>query len=390
MPNISAPDLSVNPTTRRQLRRAGFIAATLCIAVVIYGLAARAYSSKELAKWTSERALTTVAVISPSTTGGQRQLVLPGRFEAFATAPLYARTSGYLKSWKQDIGTNVKAGQLLGEIEAPDLEQQLLQAKADADSAKANLQLAEVTFSRTKSLLDAKLIAKQDYDTRASDVDVKRAQLQSAQANRERLEVTKGFTRIIAPFDGVVIERNTDVGALISAGGSNTPLFTVADISKLRLYVNLPQSYTASVHLGDSADITLPEHAGKTYQAKVIATSGAVDSATGTMRLQLQLDNKNHELMPGSYGQVNFKVDGAANALSIPASTLIFNAAGLRVATLGADSKAKLKPISIVRDLGKTLEVEGLAATDKVIDNPPDDINDGDILQAKTAELPAK
>lgn len=379
-------DFSVAPNIHRQLRTAGLVAAGLCATLVMYGLAARAYSNRELSAWTSTHAVTTVAVVNPSKTSDQRQLVLPGRLEAYATAPLYARVSGYLKSWQQDIGANVKAGQLLGEIEAPDLDQQLLQAKADAESANANVQLAEVTFARMKSLLDAKLIARQDYDARASDLAVKRAQLQSAQANQERLQVTKGFTRITAPFDGVVIERNTDLGALISAGSTSTPLFTLADINKLRLYVSLPQRYTTSIHVGDNTDITLPEQTGKTYQAKVAATSGAVDAATGTMRVQLQIDNKNHELMPGSYGQVSFKIDSSNTALNIPASALMFNAAGLRVAILGADNKATLKPISIVRDQGKTLDVDGLESTDKVIDNPPDGIGDGDVLQAKAQE----
>ncbi|RYZ81706.1 MAG: efflux RND transporter periplasmic adaptor subunit, partial [Moraxellaceae bacterium] len=290
-----------------------------------------------------------------------------------------------------DIGMPVKAGQLLGEIETPDLDQQLLQARADMESAKANLNLSETTLKRMQSLLDTKVISRQEFDNRAGDFAAKQAQYQSAKANLERLQVTKGFARIVAPFDGIVTERNTDLGALINVGSSASPaLFTISDVSKLRLYVSVPQTYSSTIKRGDEAQITVPERQGKTYTAKVTASSGSIDAGTSTTRIQLALDNIAGELLPGSYARVNFAIQGMAETLSIPSSALIFNSAGLRVATAGADNKVLLKQISIVRDLGKELEINGVQAQDKIIDNPPDGISNGDAVQIKTAQAKAE
>lgn len=386
------PKPSIKPETNRQLRRGGIIAAICAIAIVAWGLTARANSSKNLQQWTREQAVTSVAIITPAKNAASRTLELPGRFEAIASAPIYARVPGYLKSWQADIGTQVKAGQVLGEIETPDLDQQLLQARADMESAKANLNLSESTLKRMQSLLDSKVISRQEFDNRAGDFAAKQGQYQSAKANLERLQVTKSFARITAPFNGIVTERNTDIGALINVGSSAGPaLFTISDASKLRLYVNVPQSYSASIKMGDAAQITVPERQGKTYQATIAAASGTVAAGTSTTRVQLALDNKAGELLPGSYAQVNFALNGASEALSIPASALIFNAAGLYVATVGADNKVALKTVSIARDLGKELEINGLQAEDKVIDNPPDGIGNGETVQVKATEkLPLK
>lgn len=381
---INAEALFVKPETRWQLRTGGIIVGSLAVILVVFGLSARVYSSKQLSKWTAEQAVTTVAVITPAKNDANRELELPGRFEAFSTAAIYARVPGYLKSWKADIGTQVKAGQLLGEIETPDLDQQLLQARADMESAKANLTLSESTFKRMQSLLDTKVISRQEFDNRAGDFAAKQAQYHSAKANLERLQVTKGFARIIAPFAGVVTARNTDVGALINVGSSASPaLFTISDSTKLRLYVNVPQTYLSNIKIGDEAKITVPERQGKTYTANVTASSGAIDAGTSTARIQLALDNKSGELLPGSFARVNFAIHGIAESLSIPASALIFNAAGLRVAIVGTDNKVLLKQVSIARDLGKELEINGLQAQDKVIDNPPDGISDGESVQIK-------
>ena len=293
--------LAVTPATHRQLRWGALIISVILIALVVFGVVARAAANKNLEQWTADQAITTVAVIAPGKNSADRVLELPGRFEAFSTAQLYARVPGYLKSWKVDIGTPVKAGQLLGEIETPDLDQQLLQARADMESAKANLNLSELTLKRMQSLVDSKVISRQEFDDRAGDAAAKQAQYRSAAANLERLQVTKGFTRIVAPFNGIVTERNTDVGALINVGSSASPaLFTVADISKLRLYVNVPQTYSSSIKIGDEAQIIVPEHEGKTYKAVVAAASGAIDAGTSTSRIQLSIDNKAGELMPGS------------------------------------------------------------------------------------------
>ena len=379
--------MSNSLNTHRALRTSGIVVGVVAIILVAYGLSVRAYSSKNLNEWTAEQAITTVAIVNPAKSDASRLLELPGRFEAFATAPIYARVPGYLKSWQVDIGAPVKAGQLLGEIETPDLDQQLLQARADMESAKANMVLSESTLKRMQSLLASKVISQQEYENRASDFDAKQAQYQSTKANVERLQVNKRFARITAPFNGTVTERNTDIGALINIGSSaSPPLFTVSDASKLRLYVNVPQNYSAIIKTGDEANITVPEHNGKTYKATVASSSGAINAGTSTARLQLTLDNSSGELLPGSYARVSFAIESEIETLSIPASALIFNAAGLQVATVGKDSKVTLKPISITRDLGKALEISGLYAQDKVIDNPPDGISNGEIVSVKTAK----
>lgn len=386
--SIDSSTLTVSSETRRQLRTGGVVLGIIAVVVIVFGLAARAYSSKELKQWTADQAVTTVNVISPAKKDANRTLELPGRFEAFSTAPIYARVPGYLKSWNVDIGTQVKAGQLLGEIETPDLDQQLLQARADAESARANLTLSESTLKRTQALLDSKVVSRQEFENRAGDFSAKQAQYQSAKANLERLQVNKGFARITAPFGGIVTARTTDVGALINVGSSASPaLFTISDVSKLRLYVNVPQTYTSAIKTGDEAQITVPERQGKTYKATVTASAGAIDAGTSTTRIQLALDNKSGELLAGGYARVNFAIQGAAETLSIPASALIFNAAGLRVATVGADNKVTLKPISIARDLGKEIEIHGVDAQDKVIDNPPDGISNGENVQIKAAQV---
>lgn len=379
-----------NSNTHRALRTSGIVIGVAAIILVGYGLSVRAYSSKNLNEWTAEQAITTVAIVTPAKSDASRLLELPGRFEAFATAPIYARVPGYLKSWQVDIGAPVKAGQLLGEIETPDLDQQLLQARADMESAKANMALSESTLKRMRSLLASNVISQQEYENRAGDFETKQAQYQSAKANVERLQVNKRFARITAPFNGTVTERNTDIGALINIGSSaSPPLFTISDASKLRLYVNVPQNYSSIIKTGDEANITVPEHQGKTYKATVVSSSGAINVGTSTARLQLTLDNSSGELLPGSYARVSFAIESELETLSIPASALIFNAAGLRVATVDKDSKVTLKPITITRDLGKALEISGLYAQDKVIDNPPDGISNGDTVSIKTAKEPS-
>ena len=386
---MSSP-LTVNHETRRQLRIGAWVIGLCAIVLVVFGLVARAAANKNLEQWTADQAITTVAVVNPTKNAANRSLELPGRFEAFSTAPIYARVPGYLKSWKVDIGEQVKAGQLLGEIETPDLDQQLLQARADMESAKANATLAESTLKRMQSLLDTKVISRQEFENRSGDSIAKQAQYQSAKANLERLQVTKGFARIIAPFSGMVTERNTDVGALINVGSSaSPPLFTISDSSKLRLYINAPQNYSSAIKAGDEATVTVPERQGKTYTAKVAAASGAIDARTNTTRIQLTLDNQTGELLPGSYARVQFAIQGIPDSMSIPASSLIFNAAGLRVATVGTEDKVLLKPISIARDLGKDLEINGLLDGDRVIDNPPDGVSNGDKVNIKAAEKPA-
>lgn len=362
------------------LRISGIVAALIAAAIVVTGITTRANSNEKLKQWTNERAIPSVSVVTPSNEGAASMLELPGRFEAYARAPIYARVSGYLKSWKVDIGAQVKSGQLLGEIETPDLDQQLLQARADLASAQANVALAETTAKRWQAMLKTDSVSRQEVDDKTGDFASKEAMVKAAQANVDRLLATKSFARIVAPFDGTVTARDTDTGALINAGGGSGPaLFEVSDTRKLRLYVNVPQNYVSSAKPGTKANITVPEHAGKTYTATVESSSQSVDVASGTTLVQLAVDNAAGELLPGGFANVSLHLPTNAAILNVPASALIFDQSGLRVATVGADNKVLMKPVTIARDLGKVVELSsGIALTDRVIESAPDGITDGD------------
>jgi RND family efflux transporter MFP subunit len=383
-----SPDINATAAPRRGLKLAGIAAAVIAALVVVAGVSSRANGNARLKEWTDAQAVPSVSVITPTAGGDASSLQLPGRIEAYARAPIHARVSGYLKSWKVDIGTPVKSGQLLAEIEAPDVEQQLAQAKADLASAEANAALASTTAKRWQSMLGSDSVSQQEVDEKNGDLDAKRALAKAARANVERLQATENFTRIVAPFDGVVTARETDVGALINGSGAGAELFVVSDTSRLRVYVNVPQSYAASVRPGASASIDVPERAGKRYEAKVEAFSQSVNAATGTTLVQLSVDNAHGELLPGGYANVSFALPQNVDALRIPASALIFDQAGLRVATVDGD-KVVFKPITIARDMGKTIEIAtGLAAADRVIETPPDGVAAGDVVRIVEAAAP--
>lgn len=364
----------------RKLGMIGIAIACVAAFAVTTGIMSREKSSADLRTWTDEQAVPTVAVIAPSSTALNPTLELPGRLEAYSRAPIYARVSGYVKGWYVDIGAKVKAGQLLADIEAPDLDQQLVQARADLASQQASAELSAATLERRKTLLSSNFVSKQEIDERTADLANKRAAVKSGEANVNRLEALTGFKKIVAPFDGVVTARNTDVGALINAGASTGPaMFVVSDIKKLRVYVDVPQSYVPMIKMGAKADITMPGYADRTFPATVETSSQSVDASTGTTRMQLALDNPTGQLMPGSYANVRMSLDRGAAPLHIPASALIFNQDGLRVATVSAEDRIVFKPVVIARDLGKNIELaSGLAANDRVVVAPPDGIVDGD------------
>lgn len=377
--------------SHRGVRIAGVIALVVIVVVVILGLATRVFEAKHLKTWTDEQNVPTVNVATPEQKGAGTLLQLPGRIEAYTQAPMYARTGGYLKSWKVDIGGKVKAGQLLAEIETPDLDQQLLQAKADLASAQANESLAATTAKRWQAMLASDSVAKQEVDEKTGDYTAKRALANAAKANVDRIEATKGYARIVAPFDGVVTARNTDVGALINEGssGGGQPLFVVSDVSKLRVYVQVPQAFVPSIPAGATAQLTVPEYPGRTFTAKVDASAQAVNASSGSTLLQLSVDNADGKLMPGSFTNVQFKLDANAAGLRVPASALIFNASGLHLATVGSDNKVTFKTVTIQHDYGKTVEIgSGISANDRVIDSPPDGLVDGDSV--KIAQPQAK
>lgn len=367
----------------RGLTVVGLIAIVAVVVVVVNGVWTRSSSEASLKESTEKFAVPTVAVILPSQQGNKSNLDLPGRLEAYYRAPIYARVSGFLKAWYVDIGGTVKAGQLLAEIEAPDLDQQLMQAKGALASAEAAEQLAKVTAQRWTTLGQSNTLSKQAVDEKAGDLSVKEANTKAARANVERLEVLAGFKKVTAPFDGVVTARNTDVGNLINADSSaGAALFIVSDVKKLRLSIAVPQNYVPAVPINSKVDITVPEYPGKTYKGSVEASARAVEAASGTTRMQVVVDNGAGELMPGAFANTRIDLPQAMQVLSIPSSALIFGQKGLRVATVDGSSKVTLKPVKIARDLGQVIEIAtGIAAEDRIIESPPDGLNDGDVVR---------
>jgi RND family efflux transporter MFP subunit len=378
-----SPDPASPVHLRRKLTLFGASAATLAAIIVIVGITNRKVADAKLSEWTEAQAVPVVAAALPDTHGKRTTLDLPGRLEAYTQAQMYARVSGYLKEWKVDIGMPVKAGQLLAEIDAPDLDQQIMQAAADLASAQANFTLAQATLQRGQTLISSGAISKSDLDTRAADASNKDGLVKSAQANLDRLRVLEQYKKITAPFDGLVTARNTDVGALINAGGGGgPPLFVVSDTSRLRLYVNVPQSYVPSIKIGTSARISVPEYPGQIFAATVEASAQAVDVASGTTRILLVIDNATGTLMTGAFANVSIELPHPEIAINVPASSLIFNRQGLWVATVGGDNRVVLKAVTIARDLGKEVEIgSGLAANDRVIESPPDGIASGDLVR---------
>lgn len=378
-----SPDISNPNVSRGKLRIAGVLAAIVAVVVVTIGLVTRARGDAHLREWTDAQAIPTVAIVEPGAQADAATLDLPGRFEAYSRASLYARVSGYLKSWKVDIGAPVKAGELLAEIETPDLDQQILQAKADLVSAQANATLAASTAKRWTSMLTSNYVSRQDVDEKTGDLATKQALVKAAQANVDHMQALKGFTRIVAPFDGVITARQTDVGALINVGGgAGQELFVVSDTRKLRVYVSVPQNYVPSIPPGTKATITAPEHPGRTYMATVESSSQAVNATSGTTLMQLAVDNANGELLPGGFADVSLDLPRNGGSLNIPASALMFDKGGLRIATVGTDNKVVLKTVTIKRDLGKLIELgSGLATGDRVIESPPDGVADGDVVR---------
>src|SRR5271154_3020203 len=374
------PDRSPGRTVPRRLRLVGGAFVLLALVIVAYGLLSRAAQTSRLRDVTETQAVPTVSIVSPTNTQDHASLDLPGRLEAYIRAPIYARVPGYLKSWKHDIGDKVKAGDVLAEIDTPDLDQQLMQARADLSVAEANAKLAQISAERWQSLASTDAVAKQDVDTRTFTWNANIAQVKSAQANVDHLAAEEGFKRLIAPFDGIVTARATDIGALINVGAAGgAQLFVVSETGKLRIYVNVPQNYVPSVPPGTQATIGVPEHPGKTYRGTVEASSQAVDPTTGTTLMQLIVDNSAGEMMPGDYASIQLQIAAPAHVLSVPSSALIFDAKGLSIATVGADNRVLLKPVSIERDLGAIVELaSGLGPDDRVIENPPDGIGNGD------------
>jgi len=384
----STPNANGSAISIRRLRIVGIVAVIVGLVIVVTGLVTRAAGNARLREWTDAQSIPTVAVALPQTSGDSGTLDLPGRLEAYSRAPLYARVPGYLKSWSVDIGAPVKSGQELAVIETPDLDQQLLQSKANLATAQANVALAQTTAKRWQELLKTGAVSQQDVDEKIGDYKAKQAIVKASQADVDREQTLKGFARITAPFDGIVTARNTDVGALINVGGSTgQELFVVSDTKKLRVYVSVPQTYVPSIPPGTKATITVPERPGRKYEATVESSSQAVNVSSGSTLMQLGVDNANGDLLPGGFASVSLQLPSNSTALRIPSSALMFDKNGLRVATLDKDDKVRLKPVTIARDLGPTIEIgSGLAADDRVIQSPPDGIADGDSAHVAEAQ----
>jgi RND family efflux transporter MFP subunit len=381
------PDRNPIRPALRRLTLVGGTFALLAIAVVAYGLGTRAAQNARLHDLTEAQAVPVVALVTPTGVKNNAALDLPGRLQAYIQAPIYARVPGYLKSWKHDIGDKVKAGDVLAEIDTPDLDQQLMQARADLSVAQANAKLAQISAERWQSLASTDAVAKQDVDTRTFTWNANIAQVKSAQANVNHLAAMEGFKRLTAPFAGIVTARETDIGALINVGAAGgAELFVVSETGKLRIYVNVPQNYVPSVPPGTKATISVPEHPGKTYSGTVEASSQAVNPSTGTTLMQLIVDNSAGEMMPGDYASIHLQIAAAAHVLSVPSSALIFDARGLSIATVDSGNHVLLKPVSIERDLGAVVELtSGLAENDRVIQNPPDGIGNGALVRLSGA-----
>ena len=371
------------PVSRRKLGIFAVVAVAGALTLVVTGIRAREDTNVKLKEWTDDQAAPAVAVIYPDPGALSATLDLPGRLEAYYRAPIFARVNGYVKSWNADIGARVKAGDVIAEIDAPDLDQQLLQARADLTNQQASAKLSEVTLARRKTLIASNFVSMQEIDERTADLSNKSAAVNSSQANVERLEALAGYKKITVPFDGIVTARNTDVGALINAGGgSGPPMFIISDIKKLRVYVNVPQNYVPSVKIGAKAKIAVPEYPTRTFEATVEASAQAVDVTSGTTQMQLGLDNAAGELMPGGFANVKLVLQREGVPLHIPASALIFDQKGLRVATVTPDNKILFKPVTIARDLGREIELAGgVTVEDRVISTPPDGIVDGDAVR---------
>src|ERR1700733_15300714 len=370
--------------TKRSARGLGratlFVGAAALIVLIWAGVSAH-FASAKLKEVTEQQAVVTVETTKPSAQSGLSELILPGNIQANYEAPIYARTSGYLKRWLVDIGTPVKAGQLLAEIESPEVYQQLRQAEADLSTAVANQRIADLTAERWRNLRSSDSVSKQEADEKIASAASGDAQMQAARANVQRLGELSGFEKVVAPFDGVVTARNTDIGRLIAAGENTGPaLFRLADMHRLRLYVSVPQTYAVAMKAGLKADLLFPDRPGKTYEATLDSTSSAIDASTRTLLAQLVIDNKNGELLPGAYAEVHFKLPPGAGGPSfkLPANVLLFRGDGLHVGTVDANNHVVLKTVEVGRDYGSDIEiVHGLNADDNVILSPPDSLTDG-------------
>jgi RND family efflux transporter MFP subunit len=390
--NPEANSIAAEATHRK--RSPGRSVAMLLVVVVVVGLLVisgivpRLRSRKALAAETNELAAPTVLVIQPKRGAPSQEILLPGNIQAFVDAPIYARTNGYLKRWYFDIGAHVKQGQLLAEIESPEVDQQLSQAQADLGTVTANLHLSQITANRYADLIQQDAVSQQDTDNAVSDLASRNTAVKSAQANVDRLKQLVAFEKVYAPFDGVVTARNTDIGQLIdsgASGGQARSLFQIAAVNKLRVFISVPQIYSQAATPGLAADLTFAEFPGRRFQGKLVRTSRSIDPTARTLNVEVDVDNAKGELLPGAYTEVHLKLKEGIPTMTIPVSALLFRQEGLRVAVAKSDNTAELEPVTLGRDFGDVAEITtGLTGQERIISNPPDSIIDGERLNIQT------
>jgi len=344
-----------------------------------------------LAKDTETMAIPSVAVIHPTAQAGAEDLVLPGTLQAYVESPIYARTNGYLRKWYHDIGSRVGKGDILAEIDSPEVDQQLMQARADLVTAQANEHLSQITAARYSELLKTDGVSKQEVDNANGDLAAKRAIMQSSEANVRRLEETKSFERVYAPFSGVLTQRNVDIGTLINAGngGTSQQLFFLAQTDPIRVYVNVPEAYANSIHRRLGAYLELTQYPGQKFQGEVVRTAEAIELSTRTLLTEVDVPNKSGLLLPGGYAQVHLQVKVQGERLQVPVNALLFRSEGLRAVVIDANHRVRLQALAIGRDYGTSLEVlTGLKSDDWIVLNPPDSIEPGEEVHVKEVANP--
>ncbi|MEO8870063.1 MAG: efflux RND transporter periplasmic adaptor subunit [Granulicella sp.] len=356
------------------------------LAVIAYGVLSRAAEERALAKQTTATAIQTVEVVHPVPSRLSPEIALPGNTQAFTDTAIYARTSGYLKKWHFDIGARVKKGQLMAQIETPELDEQLQVAQAELKSAEANLNLARTTSARYQNLLTSNSVSKQETDQAVSDAAAKQAAVDASEANVRRLKQLQSFENVYAPFDGIVTARRIDIGSLIAAGANTTPqeLFHMAAIGRIRVYVAVPQVYATAIHDGGEASLTLDEYPGQKFEGKIARNSNAIDPGTRTLNVEVDVDNPKGLLLPGAYVFVHFKIKNHGTTLTIPSNALLFRSEGLRVGVV-RDGRVQLVPVTIANDAGATVEIgTGVTEADSVILNPSDSLASGQQVYVAT------
>src|SRR4030081_3819938 len=374
------PSQDIKAPSRRSLLTAGTAAVLLASVVVGYGFVGRAQSKQEVVQWTSSQAIPTVALAQPIPGGTHQTLTLPGNIQPFNRAAIFARVNGYVKSWDHDIGSPVKAGQVLASIDAPDLDQQLGQAKATLASVKANHQIASLTANRNNILLQKQIVAQQLADQTDADAKAKEAVVDANEANVRQLEAMQSFKTLAAPFDGVVTARNVEIGQLInSGGGSGQALFEVSDLHRVRIFVQVPQSFSAGLVRGVKATFEMPQYPGVQFDATLSHTSKSINATSHSMQVELQADNAAGKFFGGSYCNVHFELPTDPNLVTVPSTALVTSNQGSQVAVLGGDNKVVLKNVQLGRDLGDSVEITaGLSPSDRVINSPPETLAAGD------------